>query len=538
MTNVRREKIQVSLLDVGMFVCELDRPWLSTPFMLEGLLIEDDEQITKIASLCEFVYVDRTVSVGRHFTAAPKEQVAMKRDGTINRVAIDANTGKRINNAINKSTKLGAPNVKFSFLDILKEIHSGNQATRSGETNTTKSDAAFKVQHINDSKVLKTSDDKSADNSTLATQIKTDFSNFISGLTSWGSKQQKLKSSIDKNALKTNLAKNEDRHDGYKITIFDEAPPIEDEIVAIYPIYEKSQLATKEMFEALALDHEIDLTKIYESLDSMVESIERNPDALLWLAKLKQTDDYSYNHAMSVSITLMTLANFMSLPKKQVKDLGLAGLLQDIGKAKIPIELLNKEDKITHDEFEILKKHVEHALALLEATENISSMVILTVSQHHERIDGSGYPYKLSGNQISLTGQMAGLIDTYCALTTNKVYAKGVYNQVALEELHALRGFKFNGVLIDQLVQFLGIYPVSSLVELNSGEVGVVIQQNSVRRLLPRVMILLNPDKTRNEYPAIINLINSPLTPSGEPYKIVRGLPPDSYGLSANNYYA
>ena len=538
MTDMRREKIQVSLLEIGMFVCELDRPWLGTPFMLEGLLIEDDEQIATIISLCEFVYVDRTVSVGRHFTVAPKEQVAIKRDGTINRVTIDPNTSKRTSNSINTSTKLGSPNVKFSFLDILKEIHSGNQAALSGETNTTNSEAIFKVQYLNDNKVVLISGDKSTENLTLATQIKTDFSNFISGLTSWGGKQKKLKSSIDKNALKADLEKNEDRHDGYKITIFDEAQPVEDEIAAIYPIYEKSQLATKEMFEALALDHEIDLSKIHEALDGMVESIERNPDALLWLAKLKQTDDYSYNHAMSVSITLMALANFMSLPKKQVKDLGLAGLLQDIGKAKIPTELLHKHDKITHDEFETLKKHVEHALALLEATENISSTVILTVSQHHERIDGSGYPYKLSGNQISLTGQMAGLIDTYCALTTNKVYAKGVYNQIALEEIHSLRGFKFNGVLIDQLVQFLGIYPVSSLVDLNSGEVGVVIQQNSVRRLLPRVMILLNPDKTRNEYPAIINLINSPLTPSGEPYKIVRGLPPDSYGLSANNYYA
>lgn len=538
MTDIRREKIQASLLAIGMFVCELDRPWLGTPFLLEGLLIEDDEQITTIASLCEFVYVDRTVSVGHHFTAAPKEQVAIKRDGSVNRVTIDANTGKRTSNSINKSTKLGTPNAKFSFLDILKEIHSGNQAVLSGEKNTTNSDAVFKVQYINENKVVEISRDKNIENTTLASQIKTDFSNFISGLTSWGGKQKKLKSNIDKNALKADLAKNEDYHDGYKITIFDETPPVEDEIAAIYPIYEQSQLATKEMFEALALDHEIDLTKIHEALDGMVESIERNPDALLWLAKLKQTDDYSYNHAMSVSITLMALANFMSLPKKQVKDLGLAGLLQDVGKAKIPTELLLKHDKITHDEFEILKKHVEHALALLEATENISSTVILTVSQHHERIDGSGYPYKLSGNQISLTGQMAGLIDTYCALTTNKVYAKGVYNQIALEEIHSLRGFKFNGVLIDQLVQFLGMYPVSSLVDLNSGEVGVVIQQNSVRRLLPRVMILLNPDKTRNEYPAIINLINSPLTPSGEPYQIVRGLPPDSYGLSANNYYA
>ncbi len=538
MTDIRREKTQVFLLDIGMFVCELDRPWLGTPFMLEGLLIEDDDQISTIASLCEFVYIDRTVSIGRHFTAAPKEQVAIKREGTINRVTIDVNTGKRTANSINKSTKLGSPNVKFSFLDILKEIHAGNQAALTRDSNSANSDALFKVQYINNNKVVEISDDEIAENTTLASQIKTDFSNFISGLTSWGTKQKKLKSDIDKSALKANLAKREDNHEGYKITIFDETQPVEDEIAAIYPIFEKSQLATKEMFEALALDHEIDLTKIHEALDSMVESIERNPDALLWLAKLKQTDDYSYNHAMSVSITLMALANFMSLPKKQVKDLGLAGLLQDIGKAKIPTELLHKQDKITHDEFEILKKHVEYALALLEATGNISSTVILTVSQHHERIDGSGYPYKLSGNQISLTGQMAGLIDTYCALTTNKVYAKGVYNQIALEEIHSLRGFKFNGALIDQLVQFLGMYPVSSLVELNSNEVGVVIQQNSVRRLLPRIMILLNPDKTRNEYPAIINLINSPLTHTGEPYKIVRGLPPDSYGLSANKYYA
>lgn len=538
MTDIRREKTQVSLLDIGMFVSELDRPWLGTPFMLEGILIEDNEQIATIASLCEFVYVDRTVSVGRYFTTTPKEQVAIKREGSINRVTLDANTGKQVSKSINKSSKLGTPNVKFSFLDILREIHAGNQTDPVANANTANSDAIFNVQYFNDKQTTDLARNKAIENPTLATQIKSDFSNFISGLTSWGGKQKKLKADIDKAALNADLLKNQDGNDSYKLTIFDEAPPVEDEIAAIYPVYEKSQLATREMFEALALDHEIDLTKIHEALDGMVDSIERNPDALLWLAKLKQTDDYSYNHAISVSITLMALANFMSLPKKQVKDLGLAGLLQDIGKSKIPTELLHKKDKITHGEFEILKKHVEHALALLEVTDNISGTVILTVSQHHERIDGSGYPYKLSGNQISLTGQMAGLIDTYCALTTNKVYAKGVYNQIALEEIHSLRGFKFNGVLIDQLVQFLGMYPVSSLVELNSGEVGVVIQQNSVRRLLPRVMILLNPDKSRNEYPAIINLINSPLTPNGEPYRIVKGLPPDSYGLSSKNYYA
>lgn len=548
MSDIRREKTQVSQLDIGMFVCELDRPWLDSPFMLEGVLIEDDEQIATIAALCEFVYVDRTVSVGNYFTAPPKEQVAIKRDGAIIRIQVSTSSNKTSSKNKNvraerQNIKPGSANEKFSFFEVLKEIKASNQSSHSASiNNATTPNALFNVHQ------LRSTDNSSnfipeiiADGGSLTSQIKTDLSNFISGLTSWGSKQKKLKSTIDKAALKADLSKKPENDDSYRITIFEEAPPVEDEIAKIYPVFEKSQIATREIFEALAQDQEIDLSNVNESLDSMVESIERNPDALIWLAKLKQTDDYAYNHALNVSIMLMALASFMALPKKQVKDLGLAGLLQDIGKAKIPQEILNKEEAITQEEFELLKKHVDHALELLEITDkssgSISGTVILTISQHHERIDGTGYPYQLSEKQISLTGQMAGLIDTYCALTTNKVYAKGVYNQLALETIHSLRDTKFKGVLIDQLVQFLGIYPVSTLVELNTGEVAVVIQQNSVRRMLPRVMILLNPDKSKNEYPATINLINSPPTPTGEPYQIVRGLAPDSYGLSASNYY-
>ena len=548
MSDIRREKTQVSQLDIGMFVCELDRPWLDSPFMLEGVLIEDDEQIATIAALCEFVYVDRTVSVGSYFTAPPKEQVAIERDGAVIRIQASAKSKKTSSknksvSAKRQNIKSSSANDKFSFFDLLKEIKASNHNSHTSSVNhPATASALFNVQQ------LRSTDNSSnfipeviADAGSLTSQIKTDLSNFISGITSWGSKQKKLKSTIDKAALKTDLSKKPEHDDSYRITIFEEAPPVEDEIAKIYPVFEKAQIATREIFEALAQDQEIDLSNVNESLDSMVESIERNPDALIWLAKLKQTDDYAYNHALNVSIMLMALASFMALSKKQVKDLGLAGLLQDIGKAKIPQEILNKEEAITPEEFELLKKHVDHALELLEVTDkssgSISGTVILTISQHHERIDGTGYPNQLSEKKISLTGQMAGLIDTYCALTTNKVYAKGVYNQLALETIHSLRDTKFKGVLIDQLVQFLGIYPVSTLVELNTGEVAVVIQQNSVRRMLPRVMILLNPDKSKNEYPATINLINSPPTPTGEPYKIVKGLAPDSYGLSASNYY-
>lgn len=531
MSDIRREKTQTSQLGIGMFVCELDRPWLGTPFMLEGLLIEDQEQIATISSMCEFVYIDRTVSVGNYFTTPPKKQVSIKRSA----VASHAQDAKNLNKNTDIPTKSAVANNKFSFFDVLREIKVSNQnmqiATKKRDISDT---LMFNVQYGNhNSDIYKTSHLESNDETSLSSQIKADFSNFISSLTTWGGSKNKVKSKINEAELDKPLEKEEINN----IASTSESPPVEEEIANIYPVYEKSQIATREIFEALAQNKKIDLTNIYESLNSMVESIERNADALIWLAKLKQTDDYAYNHALNVSITLMALAIFMSLPKKQVKDLGLAGLLQDIGKAKIPYALLHKKEKVTDEEIAILKTHVDYALELLEVTENISSTVILTVSQHHERFDGSGYPYQLASKQISLSGQMAGLIDTYCALTSNKVYARGVYNQIALEEIHRSRDVKFSGVLIDQLVQFLGIYPVSSLIELNTGEVAVVIQQNSVRRLLPRVMILLNPDKTKNDYPATINLINSPLTPNGELYTIVKGLPPDSYGLNANNYY-
>lgn len=542
MSDIRREKTPVSQLDIGMFVSELDRPWLGTPFLLEGILIEDSDQIATIASLCEFVYVDRTVSVGNYFTAPPKEQVSIKRDGAIIRITSPANVTKKPDTA----KKSNQSNDKaFSFFDVLKEIKASNQSSHpTSAKNGSTEGIMFNVQSANQAtdnitnSVVNFGKDSFDEKPSLTAQIKADLSNFISAIPSWMGSQKKLKSTIDKDALKADLAKNVVADDGYRITIYEPAPPVEDEIAHIYPVYEKSQIATREIFEALAEDREINLTNVTESITNMVESIERNPDALIWLSKLKQTDNHAYNHALNVSIMLMALANFMALPKKQIKDLGFAGLLQDIGKAKIPPELLHKQEKITAEEFNVLKKHVDHALALLEITDNISGTVILTVSQHHERIDGTGYPYQLAGKQISLTGQMAGLIDTYCALTSNKVYAKGVYNQLALEKIHALRDTKFNGALIDQLVQFLGIYPVSTLVELNSGEVGVVIQQNSVRRMLPRVMILLNPDKTKNEYPVTVDLIHAPKTPTGEPYQILRGLAPDSYGLNPNNFYA
>lgn len=527
MTDIRKEQTSVHALAIGMFVCELDRPWLDTPFLLEGLLIEDEEQIATLASLCEFVYVDRTVSLGQYYLAAEKKSIAVNLQ-TTKAIQHSVASVQLSENKQPQENKTSQSKEQRSFFNVVRGIQNVNPHTpQSPSLNNLNVNLNYLSQEAD------LSPEGAMAGLTLSKLIKADLSRFVSDLKSWRPGQKKGA----RNSAKTN-------HDATTAdsatadAVIEEKYPVEQEISVIYPTYEKTQVATREFFNAMTEGQLVDLTKVDETLNEMVDSIERNSDALLWLARLKQTDDYSYNHALNVSIMLMALANFMALPKKQIKDLGLAGLLQDIGKVKIPKELLQKKEKITAEEYEVFKQHVDHALSLLEVTGNISSTTMIAITQHHERIDGSGYPFQLKGKQISLAGQMAGLIDTYCALTTNKAYAKCVYNQFALEKIHALRDSKFDGLLIDQLVQFLGMYPVSSLVELNTGEIGVVIQQNSVRRLLPKVMILLSPDKTKNQYPPTLNLINAPLTPSGEPYQIVRGLPPDSYGLNINTYFS
>ena len=530
MIDIKKELVEVSKLSIGMYVAELDRPWEGTPFMLQGFLLEDEAEIEKLSTLCKHVYIDRTKSIAHHFVAPAKVNVAVKREGAVMRIknpgsivsvkAINVNTDK-------KNTE------KTSFINILRDLKS-YQAPQNAVKNSQES-TIFNMKYAGEARAqLVTTPTATSDveKGSITKQLASDIGGFVTGLF----KREKLSIRIDKVA-DAERNKNE-TDDSYRITIYEEEPPVENEIAAIFPVYEQSQIATREIFDSIANDHDIDLTAVSEVLDSMVDSIGRSPDALLWLAKLKKTDDYAYSHALNVSITLMAFGNFLAFSKKQIKDIGLAGLLQDVGKVKVSSDILLKAGKLTREEFEHAKKHVDEGLKILENTPNIPNSVIFLVAQHHERIDGSGYPYQLHGTQIGLPSQLAGLVDTYCALTTHKTYAKGVFHQQALDEIHQHAGKQFSSELIDQLVQFMGMYPVSSLVELNTGEVGVVVQQNQVRRMLPRLLLLLDPNKVRYDAPVILNLLNSPSTASGEVYKIIKSLAPDSYGLNPNDFYA
>ena len=540
MVEIKKEKINVDALVLGMFVVELDRPWIETPFMLQGMLLDDPSDIHTIKTLCKFVYIDRTKSAGNQFIPMAKQNISRKHDGLTARVINPISSVS--SNKINANTQNNLTN-KSTFLDILRDIKTYKAPNGTESTNTAK--VTYNVKHESSSVAQEALfnerdqfyvNNKVFNQGSFAKRVVNDILYFSNGLLGGLFSRGKLKTSIN-NSGSGHKNFNSEQDDAYKLTIFEDELPVEIEIAEIFPIYEQSQIATREIFESVANNRDLNLSAVSDILDSMVESIGRSPDALLWLAKLKKTDDYAYNHAINVSITLMAFGSFLALSKQQIKELGLAGLLQDVGKVKISADILHKEGKLTREEFEHAKKHVGESLKIIEQTKDIPVSVVFLVAQHHERIDGSGYPNQLQGSQLGLISQISGLVDTYCAITSNKAYAKGVYHQQALDEIHHLAGTKFSVEVVDQLVQFMGMYPVSSLIELNTGEVAVVIQQNQVRRLLPRIMLLLDSDKLRYSAPLIMNLLLQPLTPNGELYAITKSLAPDSYGLNPNDFY-
>jgi HD-GYP domain-containing protein (c-di-GMP phosphodiesterase class II) len=233
----------------------------------------------------------------------------------------------------------------------------------------------------------------------------------------------------------------------------------------------------------------------------------------------------------------MIFGRYLGLGDESITTLGMAGMLQDVGKLRLPVRLLQKSGAASEREYEIFKTHVDFSLQILSASSQASPQMLEIVRRHHERCDGSGYPAGLKGDAVGLMAEIAGICDVYCALTRERPYGEASSSQVALDTVRVQRGVQFSESTVDQFVQCIGLYPVGTLVELNSGEVAVVVAQNRIRRLKPRVMILLGPDKQPNPYPHTLDLLYDLPTSTGTPYVIVRALPPGAYGVEPSEFY-
>jgi HD-GYP domain-containing protein (c-di-GMP phosphodiesterase class II) len=320
--------------------------------------------------------------------------------------------------------------------------------------------------------------------------------------------------------------------------VYKEITPVEKEVVVAKEIYQSCEQAIRSSLDTLKSQGEIDSQQLTGAVTSMTESIQRNPDAMMLLNRLRQKGSYELGRAMDTSILMITFGRFLQFPKDRLEVLGLAGMLLDVGKTKLPDQVLKKNELLSKDEYEVVKAHVMHSVELVRSASGIPGGVDEIVLMHHEREDGSGYPNGLVGADIPIDGALAALVDSFSALTSSRPYAEQASPSNALSLLHKLRGKLFHGALVEQFIQCIGIYPVGATVELNTGEVAIVIAQNLVRRLQPRVMVILDAE-WKPIYPQkILDLVREPkATADGEPYRIRRTLPKDKLPIDPQEYF-
>jgi putative nucleotidyltransferase with HDIG domain len=246
-----------------------------------------------------------------------------------------------------------------------------------------------------------------------------------------------------------------------------------------------------------------------EDVDLLVEeistSVMRHPHALISLSRLKTSDEYTYMHSVAVCALMVALARQMELDEERVREAGVAGLMHDVGKMMIPPAILNKPDRLTFEEYEAMKYHPQAGLKILQGSQQVTQAVMDVCLHHHEKVDGSGYPYGLKGEEISVFARMGAICDVYDAVTSDRPYKKGWDAARSIREMASWKGH-FDEKIFQHFVKTVGIYPVGALVRLKSERLGVVIEQGEKSLLHPKVKVFLSTRTKIAFQPEIVNL--------------------------------
>lgn len=299
--------------------------------------------------------------------------------------------------------------------------------------------------------------------------------------------------------------------------------------------YTSAKATVENIMDGIRIGRMIDMNEARETVNQVVEGILKNKDALAWLTKIKNKDEYTAEHSLNVSILSATFARHLGHSEEDIRSIALSGLLHDVGKAKVPNEVLNKEGRFTTEEANIMMAHAVHGRNLLMSMTNKDLAVIDVAHSHHERMDGKGYPRKLAASQIPYFAKVIAIVDAYDAITSNRCYDKGRASMEALDIIYKCKGTQFDTELALEFIKCIGVYPPGSIVELKTGEVGIVIETNEENKLKPRVLLVLGKDK--KEIPRkIINLNLNLKDEQGSTLQIARELINGTHGVWLEKY--
>ncbi len=306
--------------------------------------------------------------------------------------------------------------------------------------------------------------------------------------------------------------------------VYKELAKVEEELPRARSVFTQTNAIVHTMSRAVVTGNALDGNRAKQAVTEITDSVVRNPDAMMLLVTMRDKAEETLNRSTQVSVYMTVFGRFLQLERESLETLGLIGLLQDVGMLKLPAGIPGRRADLAPEEDEIFKSHVTHSVEILSQTAGLPADLPSLASLHHERYDGSGYPRGLKGSAISQTGAIAGIVDTFDMLTAPAPYGMQMPPSNALNVLFQNRGTQFHAALVEQFIQCVGAFPVGSVVELNSGEVGVVITQNLVKRLQPRVMVVQDAKGNPIHPHKVLDLVNEPIATPDEPYRIRRTL--------------
>ncbi|MDC7713053.1 HD-GYP domain-containing protein [Vogesella sp. LYT5W] len=303
-----------------------------------------------------------------------------------------------------------------------------------------------------------------------------------------------------------------------------------DELGRANRIKSQAHALVKTVMQDVRLGRAVELEQVEPMIESITESVLSNSGALLTLLRIKNKDDYTFLHSVSVGTLMIAFCRSVGMDRETIHLAGLGGILHDTGKALVPDAILNKPGRLTEEEFDIIRRHPRDGFDILSRTEGIGEIPLDITLHHHERVDGSGYPHNLKGDTISTLAKMAAIVDVYDAITADRCYHKGMAPTDALRKIFEWSKYHFDPKLVQAFMRCVGIYPVGTLVLLESGKLGVVIEQHPSNLLTPRIRVMYSSKSNTYLQPEIVDL-SRPLGFGGGD-KIVRHELPEKWGIN------
>lgn len=523
-----RKTLRVRTQDVrlGMFVTELDRPWLETPFLFQGFVVGNEAELETLRKHCEHVYIDRSLSEpaarltidvllglspdeSQHATAAaarPQGGAHANRVATVEpraSVELPAAAQDTPPDEFRYPARTDAP-VSRETRSRFRSLLQSNGIAEPVEEDSVARRALARLRSM-----LKPSVDSGGD---------------IGAATAVGRPDALPGDLLALLPPGTALGTYADAHD----------------VATELPRARQAMAACEEVLTTMTAEvragRPVGVAALDVGVARLVTSAVANPDALAWAVRLREEAPQGQLQSLKVAVLMVSTGRQMGLPRELLTQLGAIGLLADLGKARLPRALLDKPGQLEPAEYAVAKGHVQLGLDLLRQSARLPEPVVEGIAQHHERLDGSGYPKGLRGGEIGLLGRIAGIADSFAAISAPRAYANPMSPQDALMGLFQWSGNLYDRSLVAQFIRAIGVFPVGSLVELSSGEVAIVLALDRSQRLEPRLLVLTRPDKRPLAEPVELQRTAGRAGDDMLP-RIANGLPSGAFGLRIRDYY-